>query len=154
MALEGTFLWVFGGSNANGPTAAVQRADYGTTSTATGSAAPGEPSRGRERAPPPRRPRRAAPSRAVVRWATPDATGNLPGARTGGGGFAANGALYLVGGSDGTTEQPELYWALPDATGNLPGGWRHLDPTDLPEGRRERRSGRPAARPCSCWAAR
>jgi hypothetical protein len=61
-----------------------------------------------------------------------DAT-NLPGPRTGGAAWAANGALYLAGGSDGTAAKRELYWALPDANGNLPGGWRHLDQTDLPE---------------------
>ncbi|HKQ17477.1 MAG TPA: hypothetical protein VJS87_02940, partial [Solirubrobacterales bacterium] len=59
----------------------------------------------------------------------------LPAPRTGGRGFAANGALYLVGGSDGNTAQPQLYWAIPDASGNLTGGWHHLDATDLPEGR-------------------
>jgi hypothetical protein len=132
MALEGTFLWVFGGADASGPTATVQRADYGTASTATGSPAPGEPAAtaGAEATP-----AASGAVQGVVRWATPDATGNLPAPRTGGGSFAANGSLYLVGGSDGTTEQRQLYWAIPDASGNLPGGWRHLDPTDLPEGR-------------------
>jgi hypothetical protein len=67
----------------------------------------------------------------VVQWA--DAT-PLPAARTGAAGFSANGAMYLVGGSDGTSAKKELYWALPDATGKLPGGWLHLDPTDLPTG--------------------
>jgi hypothetical protein len=71
----------------------------------------------------------------VVRWATTDENGNLPAPRTGGAGFAANGALYLVGGSDGSADQTQLYWAIPDASGNLPGGWSHLDATDLPEGR-------------------
>jgi len=135
MALEGTFLWVFGGADANGPTATVQRADYGSTSTATGSAAPGQPSAAATAGEPAPTPEASGAVQGVVRWATPDATGNLPAPRTGGGSFAANGALYLVGGSDGTSEQRQLYWAIPDASGDLPGGWRHLDPTDLPEGR-------------------
>ena len=135
MALEGTFLWVFGGSDANGPTANVQRADYGSTSTATGSAAPGQPSAAATAGGAAPTPAASGAVQGVVRWATPDATGNLPAPRTGGASFAANGALYLVGGSDGTTEQRQLYWAIPDASGNLPGGWRHLDPTDLPQGR-------------------
>lgn len=135
MALEGTFLWVFGGSDANGPTASVQRADYGSTSTATGSAAPGQPSAAASAGGAAPTPAASGAVQGVVRWATPDATGNLPAPRTGGGSFAANGALYFVGGSDGTTEQRQLYWAIPDASGNLPGGWRHLDPTDLPQGR-------------------
>jgi hypothetical protein len=137
MALEGTFLWVFGGSDANGPTANVQRADYGTASTATGSAAPGQPTAAATAGEPAPTPAASGAVQGVVRWATPDATGSLPAPRTGGGSFAANGALYLVGGSDGTSEQRQLYWAIPDASGNLPGGWRHLDPTDLPEGRAE-----------------
>jgi hypothetical protein len=69
----------------------------------------------------------------IVKWTVQDSF-NLPGPRTGAGGFAANGGLYIVGGSDGTSTKRELYWALPDATGNLPGGWRHLEQTDLPTG--------------------
>jgi hypothetical protein len=75
----------------------------------------------------------AAPAQGIVQWATLDAA-NLPVARTGGAGFSANGAMYYVGGSDGTASHKEMYWALPDSTGNLPGGWRHLDATDLPGG--------------------
>jgi hypothetical protein len=140
-AIEGTFLWVYGGSDASGPTASVQRADYGAVTSATGSAAPGSAAPGQASgAPTGAAPAAsgAAPSpgasgapEGVVKWA--DAT-NLPGARTGAAGFAANGGIYLVGGSDGTTPKRELYWALPDSLGNLPGGWRHLDKTDLPSG--------------------
>lgn len=134
IALEGTYLWVYGGSDANGAVGGVQRADYGVASTATGSAAPGQPSAAATAG-------AAAPTPAasgeapevVVKWTVQDSF-NLPGARTGASGFAANGALYIVGGSDGTSAKRELYWALPDATGNLPGGWRHLNETDLPQG--------------------
>jgi hypothetical protein len=118
IAFEGTFLWVYGGSDETGATGYVQRADYGSTPGPT--AAPGEP----------------APSAApevVIAWATLDAA-NLPAARTGGAGFTSNGALYLAGGSDGTTLHRELYWALTDSKGNLPGGWHHLDAMDLPGG--------------------
>ena len=134
MALEGTFLWVFGGSNENGPTDAVQRADYGSTSTATGSAAPGQPSAASTTGAAAPSPAASGAVQGVVRWATPVGAGNLPAKRTGAAGFVANGALYLVGGSDGTTEQRQLYWAIPDAAGNL-GAWGHLDATDLQEGR-------------------
>ncbi len=131
IALEGTFLWIYGGSDATGPTASVQRADYGAAATATASARPGQPTAAATVA--------AAPSPAasgvegVVRWAVQDAA-NLPAARTGAAGFAANGVLYLVGGSDGSTAQRQLYWAVPDANGDLAGGWRHLDAMDLPDG--------------------
>ena len=162
-ALEGTFLWVYGGSDANGPTAVVQRADYGVASTASGSAAPGVPSGAPSALPPAVTPAASGPAasspapiataaasqapsgtsapgpaasgapEAVLKWAVP-AGSNLPGPRTGGADFAANGALYVAGGSDATGPKRELYWALPDANGNLPGGWRHLDLDDLPSG--------------------
>jgi Kelch motif len=121
-AFEGAFIWVYGGSDAAGATASVQRAGYGTAPTDGGDhgAAP-EPSPS------------ASAEEALTPWAVRDES-NLPAPRTGAAGFAANGAIYLVGGSDGTTAQRELYWALPDSEGNLPGGWRHLDPTDLPTG--------------------
>jgi hypothetical protein len=118
IAYEGTFLWVYGGSDDSGATGYVQRADYGPTPGPT--AAPGAPAA-------------TAPPDVVVRWATLDAA-NLPAARSGGAGFTANGALYLAGGTDGTAAHKELYWALPDSNGNLPGGWHHLDATDLPAG--------------------
>ncbi|HEX3264376.1 MAG TPA: hypothetical protein VHR16_01800 [Candidatus Limnocylindrales bacterium] len=200
LALEGTFLWLFGGADANGPVGGVQRADYGVASTATGSSAPGAPSAaagttapagatapatplasaaaaatsaaattapaspGASAAPteapssapaasaaasaPPAATSAPAPAASAAPGASASASGatdmitkwttdnsfNLPGPRTGAGGFAANGAIYLVGGSDGSTPKRELYWALPDAGGNLPGGWHHLDQTDLPDG--------------------
>ena len=118
IAFIGEFLWVYGGSDATGATGYVQRADYGPTPGPT--AEPGAP----------------APSAApdvVIQWATLDAA-NLPAARSGGAGFTANGAIYLVGGTDGKTTNRELYWALPDSNGNLPGNWHHLAETDLTAG--------------------
>ncbi len=125
IALEGTFLWLFGGSDANGAVGGVQRAQFGeiVSEDEHGAVATATPA-----------PSGEVPSGETVgAWAVSDSA-NLPAARTAASGFAANGALYLVGGSDGTAASPELYWALPDATGNLPGGWRHLDATDLPQG--------------------
>ena len=90
----------------------MQRADYGSAPAAEGSAGPSPAASGEA-------------TQGVVRW-TVDPLFNLPGPRTGASGFAANGALYLVGGSDGTAPRKELYWALPDATGALPAGWHHL----------------------------
>lgn len=118
IALEGTFMWVYGGSDDTGATGYVQRADYGPTPGPT--AEPGAP------------PEAPAPD-VVIQWATLDGA-NLPAARSGGASFTSNGALYYVGGSDGTAAHKELYWALPDSLGNLPGGWRHLEATDLPGG--------------------
>jgi hypothetical protein len=129
LALEGTFLWLYGGSDANGPVGGVQRAQFGEIAVDDGghgapaapsaapTAAPGEPATGEE----------------IHDWVVDPAL-NLPVARTDASGFAANGALYLVGGSDGTSPTREMYWALPDATGAIPGGWRHVDVMDLPDG--------------------
>jgi hypothetical protein len=126
-ALEGTFLWVYGGSNDDGPIATVQRAAYGSAATLAGTPAPGQQATA---APSPAA--SAAPD-AVVQWATSESS-NLPAPRAAGAGFTSNGVLYLAGGTDGTGPKPELYWAVPDANGDLPGGWRHLDATDLPAG--------------------
>jgi hypothetical protein len=50
-------------------------------------------------------------------------------------GFAANGTLYVIGGSDGSTSQNELYWAVPaaGADGDDVPEWKHLGQSDLPE---------------------
>jgi hypothetical protein len=124
----GTFLWVYGGSDDAGATAAVQRADYGDLPAAT--AAPGQSAGPAPAA-------SATPVQGVLRWAVkaPGATGwDLPAPRTGAAAFVSNGGLYIAGGSDGTSSHSELYWALPDSNGNLPGDWRHLAATDLPGG--------------------
>lgn len=124
-AFEGSFVWVYGGSDAAGATASVQRGTYGAIAAPGASGAPTEVPEGEGAA-------EDVPEGITV-WAVEDGW-TLPAPRTGASGFTANGALYLVGGSDGTTAQRELYWALPDSEGNLPGGWRNLAPTDLPGG--------------------
>ena len=133
IAFEGSYLWVYGGSDDKGPVNAVQRASIGALAAApTGSGAPNASGAAAPAA------AAASPSasgapQGVVQWAVQDAA-NLPAARTDAAGFAVNGALYLVGGSDGSTAKRELYWALPDTTGNLPDRWHRLEPTDLPAG--------------------
>jgi hypothetical protein len=128
IAFEGTFVWVYGGSDDKGAVGAVQRASIGALATATASGAPAASGAAAAS------PSASGAPQGVVQWATQDAA-NLPAARTGAAGFSANGALYLVGGTDGTSPKRELYWALPDSNGNLIGRtWSHLDPTDLPAG--------------------
>jgi hypothetical protein len=131
IAFEATFVFLYGGSDDKGPTASVQRASIGALAAPAGSAAPGASGA----AAPAATAAAASPSasgapQGVVQWS--DAT-KLPAARTGAAGFSANGAMYLVGGSDGTSAKKDLYWALPDLKGNIP-VWVHLDPTDLPAG--------------------
>lgn len=125
VTIEGTYVFVYGGSGDSGPVGGVMRAAYGAVTSPTSSAdhagAVATPAAS------------GAAAQGIVQWATFDAA-NMPVARTGGAGFSANGAMYYVGGSDGTTTHGDLYWALPDASGNLPGGWRHLEATDLPGG--------------------
>ncbi|HEX5591143.1 MAG TPA: hypothetical protein VFX65_12710 [Candidatus Limnocylindrales bacterium] len=115
IAQIGDYLWLYGGSDANGPVGAVQRADFGVEPTPETPAPNATP----------------APTK-VLRWGIADAY-NLPGARASAAGFAANGTLYVVGGNDGSGPQTELYWSVPNGDGTLP-GWKHLDETDLPSG--------------------
>jgi hypothetical protein len=106
--LSGNEIFVYGGVDAKGPTAEVLRGDI-TTATAT------------------------VPS-VVSRWGVPTNSGaNLPAPRTEAAGFTANGALYLVGGSDGIKPQSDVWWTTPDATGSIT-GWRHLSQSDLAVG--------------------
>jgi hypothetical protein len=102
-AVVGDFLWVYGGSSAAGPSTLVQ----------VGQVVEGSIS---------------------VFGAQPDnAVFNLPEARTNASTFSANGGLYLVGGTDGSATQPELYWTVPDPATASMTGWQHLPPMDLPE---------------------
>jgi N-acetylneuraminic acid mutarotase len=111
---NGDYIWVYGGRNPEGPTATVQR---GTVSTTTGD---------------------------TLGNVTAFGTGfgaNLPEPRANASGWAANGAIYVVGGADASGTQNELYWATPHAgapgKGDTIDEWRHLAQTDLPQPGRE-----------------
>ena len=108
--LVGDFLWLYGGSDANGPVGTVQRGEFGQE------AAEGLPPNLNEGK--------------LIRWAV-NASVNLPAPRTNASGWGANGAIYLAGGNDGAGPKSELYWAVPTATGDLP-EWKHLSVSDLP----------------------
>ncbi len=107
----GDFVWLFGGSDANGPVGAVQRGAFGQQAE---EGLPENEDEGK-----------------VVRWDVSD-TANLPVARSNGAGWGANGALYLAGGNDGSGPKSEVYWAVPTTLGDLP-EWKHLPVMDLPE---------------------
>jgi N-acetylneuraminic acid mutarotase len=146
IALVGEYVWIWGGTDTNGPTDTVQVGHFGAPGTGV---APGSTSvpaaSGAVTATPTPAAASAAPGASpgataaptvvlgVQQWATSDRI-KLPAKRTGGASFAANGAIYLAGGSDGTSPQSQLYWAVPDAVGGLPNQWQHLDVTDLPAG--------------------
>jgi Kelch motif len=103
-AIAGTYLWVYGGT-APGVAAipSVQRGEFGTGADAT----------------------------KIVRFGVKGGATDLPAPRTNLEGFAANGALYAIGGSDGTKPQGTLYWAIPTNGGDIT-EWKHLDISDLP----------------------
>jgi Kelch motif len=110
--LVGDYLWLWGGRDANGPVATVQRGEIGLAAAA---GLPENPDEGK-----------------VVRWAV-DPAAALPVARADAAGWSANGAIYIAGGADATGPQTDLYWAEPEAAGNL-SEWKHLDVSDLPSG--------------------
>ncbi|HEU0235274.1 MAG TPA: hypothetical protein VFR14_02410 [Candidatus Limnocylindrales bacterium] len=106
--LNGDYVWIYGGTDAEGrATGAVQRGTIGSNEENDGQ---------------------------LVEWGVRP-VGNLPEARTNASGWAANGALYLVGGSDGTRPRGELYWAVPSTDrelGEILTEWHHLPQSDLP----------------------
>jgi hypothetical protein len=108
--LVGDYLWLYGGSDANGPTGAVQRGAFGK---AAAEGLPANPDVGK-----------------LIRWDVNNAA-NLPVARTNAAGWGANGAIYLAGGNDGSGPQSQVYWAVPTTSGDLP-EWKHLAVGDLP----------------------
>jgi Kelch motif. len=108
--LVGDFVWLYGGSDADGPVGAVQRGTFGKKAA---EGLPANPDEGR-----------------LIRWDINNAS-NLPVARTNASGWGANGAIYLAGGNDGSGPRSEVYWAVPTSTGDLT-EWKHLAVSDLP----------------------
>src|SRR6185369_11914152 len=104
-AMVGNYLWVYGGTAGDKAVATVQRGEFGTGADAT----------------------------KIARFGVRGGKTDLPGPRTTLAGFAANGALYAIGGSDGTTPQSTVYWTVPTNAGDI-NDWLHLDVSDLPTG--------------------
>jgi len=111
-AIVGDHVWLYGGHDANGPTATVQRGDLGLEAA---EGFPENPDEGK-----------------VVVWAVNPAA-NLPAPRDDATGWSANGSLYAVGGASGEGLQRETYWAIPSNAGDLP-EWKRLEVSDLPYG--------------------
>jgi hypothetical protein len=108
--LAGDYLWVYGGTAANGPTATVQRGEFAAENPDTPELEAND----------------------LLRFGVSGGPADLPEPRTNAAGFTASGALYLIGGRDASGPRSELYWAIPDANGNIP-EWKHLAQSDLPE---------------------
>ena len=111
-AIVGDFVWLYGGHDATGPTAIVQRGELGLEAA---EGFPENPNAGK-----------------VVVWATNPAA-NLPAPRDDATGWSANGSLYAVGGATADGAQRETYWAIPSNAGDLP-EWKRLEVSDLPYG--------------------
>lgn len=113
--LVGNYLWLYGGADANGPTTTVLRGLVQTSAASSASPAPSA----------------AAPTSGVVRWDSSSGAASLPAPRVAASGFLVNGAIYLIGGSDGTAPKGEVYWAVPNGNGDI-AKWQHLPQSDLP----------------------
>ena len=105
----GDFIYLVGGSTANGAVPTVQVGTLGGPGTVP-----------------------ANPNQMNEPWKVSAQT-NLPGPRTNLSGFTANGAIYIQGGSDGSNLLSTTLWATPDADGVIP-LWQTLSQTDLGEG--------------------
>jgi hypothetical protein len=113
-AIIGDHVWLYGGHDANGAVATVQRGDLGLEAA---EGFPANPDQGK-----------------VIAWGV-SPSANLPQARDNGAGWTANGALYLAGGAGpDDVAHAETYWAIPDVNGNVP-EWLRLEVSDLPQGR-------------------
>ncbi len=108
-AMAAGFLWVYGGTSADGPTKTVQRGEFQVNDPNT----------------------RVDESTSLARFGVAGGKVDLPEPRTNAAGFSSSGALYLIGGSDANGPRSELFWAVPDAAGNI-AEWKHLPQSDLP----------------------
>jgi len=137
--LNGDYVWVYGGRGPDGVEGGVQRGVF------AGAAAAGEGTTSLEVASIRGVSADPAPAVAAVEpsaepgpvtiegWQTDRSnSANLPAARANAAGWATNGALYLVGGTDGQNPQRELYWTVPTPAGDIT-EWHRLPNSDLPE---------------------
>lgn len=111
-SLQGSHLFVYGGSDATGPTTSILRGDLSAATATAATAATASP---------------------VLSWGPPSPAGtttSLPAPREGAAGFSNSGTLYLVGGT-GPGAAGQTYWATPDASGNI-AEWQTLAQSNLP----------------------
>jgi hypothetical protein len=114
--LIGDGIYVVGGETTLGPTGDVLRLHLDDE---------GNPVRSGE-----------APDAPIVPWAVSLGASSLPAARVDAAGFTNGGAIYVVGGHDGTgTPVATTYWAVPEATTGDIAAWQTLSQDDLPSAR-------------------
>ena len=102
-SLQGSHLFIYGGSDAAGPTPIVLRGDVSTAKETAGQ---------------------------VLAWGVSREGGTLPLPREGAAGFSNSGVLYLIGGT-GPDAAGQTYWAIPNANGDI-SGWQTLAQSNLP----------------------
>ena len=105
----GNYVYLIGGSNAQGPVATVQIGTLGGPNAVP-----------------------ANPNDMYQPWKVSAQT-NLPSPRTNLSGFTSNGVMYIQGGSDGTSPLTSTLWTTPDSNGVIT-LWQTLSQTDLGQG--------------------
>jgi hypothetical protein len=130
--MAGSWIWLYGGTDAKGPTNVVQRGNLGTAGGAAAASPAASGGAAASAAASPATSGAATSAVSVVSWQTAREV-DLPAPRANAAGFTSNGAMYLVGGTDGKAPARELYWAIPDGAGNFT-EWKHLASSDLPDG--------------------
>ena len=113
-SLQGSYLFIYGGSDAKGPTTSVLRGTVSAAAPAGATPAPGA----------------ASTAGQILSWAVSRTGSTLPEPREGAAGFSNSGTLYLVGGT-GPGAAGQTYWATPDANGGI-SGWQTLPQSNLP----------------------
>jgi hypothetical protein len=112
--LNGKFIYVLGGEGPSGPTNDIYRLELDSKGGPRLDAAGG--------------------------WAEPQKNqdaARLPAPRVAPTSYAANSAIYVIGGSDESGKPVKTtYWAVPDAASGNITEWKHLDQIDLPQPRR------------------
>lgn len=104
-SLQGSYLYVYGGSSEAGPTPIVLRGAVSATK---------------------------ATADQILSWGVSRTGSTLPQPRDGASGWSNAGTLYLAAGT-GPDAQGQVWWAIPDANGDI-AGWQTLPTSNLPAG--------------------
>ncbi len=102
-SLQGSHLFVYGGSSEAGPTPIVLRGDLSAAKETAGQ---------------------------ILSWGVSREGSTLPLPRDGASGWSNAGTLYLAAGT-GPDAQGQVWWATPDANGDIT-GWKNMPAGDLP----------------------
>lgn len=125
-ALVGDSIYLWGGDDASGPAAAALRGDIAV--------APAAPTGHSAAAPNPDAEAQGdAEIGTIFRWRATEGNGNLPTPRDGAAMWAANGTLYVAGGTVDGVAVTSVLWAVPVAATGIT-SWSSVEQSDLPDG--------------------